>query len=151
MLSVIILTSCQEVSSPKELMDRFYTNKKDFNLLVTKLQTDNRFDSLFQIEPYTGLPDIEQKYPGEFARLKKIGITAASSHANTCKQCSRWYLFKTNWPGKHPVFFIYHDDNDSTESFKDFYKKDNYGNETWGLGDDWKMFRFVDTIRNIKY
>jgi len=40
---------------------------------------------------------------------------------------------------------------DSTENLKGFYKKDKHKNETWGLGDNWKMFRFVNTISDVKF
>jgi hypothetical protein len=40
---------------------------------------------------------------------------------------------------------------DSSENKAGFYKIDKYKNETWGLGSKWKMFRFVDTLRDIKY
>ncbi|MGG9972803.1 hypothetical protein ACQ33O_13505 [Ferruginibacter sp. SUN002] len=145
-----ILASCQQISSPKELIDRFYTNKADLDSLVKKIGNNKHLDSLFYSGPETGIPDIKDSYPNEFRLLTKIGITDASSH-NTCYVCDRWYYLKTNWPSEYPIYLIYNNKQDSIENTKGFYKKDKYKNETWGLGGNWRMFRFVDTIRDIKF
>jgi hypothetical protein len=148
--ALFILPGCQQHSSPKELIDRFNFNKPYFDTLVISLQNDKKLDSLFQIPPYSYMPDLADLYPEEFKLLNKIGITAASSHHGMCRICPRWYLLKTNWPSKHPVFVIYNSPGDSAENISGFYQIDKYKNETWGLGDKWKMFRFVDTITDVK-
>ncbi|HRH49941.1 MAG TPA: hypothetical protein PLP23_14390 [Panacibacter sp.] len=127
-------------------MDRFYGNKIYFDSLATLLQADRKLDSLFQNGPERGIPDIEISYPKVYMLLKKLGITDASSHLQICKRCPPWYYLKTNWPSEFPIYFIYNFNDsplDSLENIKGFYKKDEYNNETWGLGDKWKMFRLV--------
>ena len=151
LLASFVLTSCQNRNTTKELLDRFYTNKPYLNSIISKLQNDKRLDSLFDIGPEAWFPDIKTIYPNEFILLEKIGIIgASSSHYGICKTCPRSYCIKTNWPSEYPIYLIYNF-SDSTENIKGFYKKDKYKNETWGLGDDWKMFRFVDTITDVKY
>ena len=148
-LSSLILHTCKRDSSPEELKSRFYSNKISFDSLLSIIQNNKKLDTLFHNRVDQGLPDMQTSYPKEFGLITKIGIKEISSHGSYCKKNLRWYYIKTNWPSAHPIYFIY-DDCDSEETPKDFYKQDKYLNETWGLGESWKMFRFVDTIRNVK-
>ena len=150
-LFIQIILGCNHYSTSEELIKKFYEEKPHLDTIVNRLNRDKKFDSAFHIEPYTGLPNIKNSYPHELQILKKIGIIGASAHPNTCgRWCPHWYLFTTDWPSEHPIMLIYNFDNTS-ESVKGFYTIDKYKNETWGLGDNWKMFRFVDTITDIKY
>jgi hypothetical protein len=151
LITTLFFVSCHSYNTPEELKDKFYLNKKKFTSLTTKLDNDKKFDSLFHLTPYSPLPDLKDSYPTEFYLLNELDIASLTSQYGICKTCPRWYLLKTKWPSKHPVFLIYNENYyDSTENLKGFYKKDKYENETWGLGDNWKMFRFVDTIRDRK-
>jgi hypothetical protein len=152
LLSTLSILCCHSYNTPEELRNRFYLNKTKFALFTTKLDRDKKFDSVFHLMPYSPLPDLKDSYPMEFSLLNELGVVSVTSHYSRCKICPRWYLLKTNWPSKHPIFLMYNENYyDSTESLKGFYKKDKYQNETWGLGDNWKMFRFVDTIKDVKY
>lgn len=154
LLLMFTFVSCQKKSTSNELRNKFYSNQIQFDSLVTALRNNSKLDSLFYSGPDAALPDIKTIYPKEFELLKKLGITAASSHPNVCRVCPRWYYLKTDWPSEHPIYLIYNFTNysmDSAENIKGFYKKDRYKNETWGLGNNWKMFSFVDTIRDFKY
>jgi hypothetical protein len=77
--------------------------------------------------------------------LNEVGITEASSNKNVFPKGTMWYYFKTNWPNEYPIYLIHNAHNyyDSSEFEKGFYSKDEVSNETWGLGDRWKMFRLV--------
>ncbi len=133
---------------PAELNDTFLQNKESLNLLVKNLQDDKRLDSLFFIGPDSGIPDIKRSHPQIFELLKHAGITDASSHKNAFCNHVQWYLFKTNWPNEYPICLMFNSCDEETA--KGFYKKDEYLNETWGLGENWKMFRFVKTITDVK-
>ena len=154
LISFLILSSCQRKSTIVELKERFYSQKSSLDSLTVLINSDTRLDSLLQIPPDSGLPDIQKYYPTEFKLLEKIGITHISSHPSISWHSPRWYYMKTNWPSKFPIYLIFNFtnyQNDSLENEKGFYEKDRYKNETWGLGDNWKMFRFVHTIDDIKY
>ncbi|MGC4103795.1 hypothetical protein [Ferruginibacter sp.] len=157
LLGLILLTGCKQQQSPEKLIARFYTNKALFDKLVTTLTNNKKLDSLFYRQPETGeadLPDIKDAYPDVYELLNKLGVTVALSSPNICKICPRWYYLKTNWPGEHPIYFIYNFTDysrDSAENVKGFYKIDKYKNETWGLGDNWKMFSFAHVIDDVKY
>jgi hypothetical protein len=143
-----LILSCSRNRSVAELNDTFSKNKDSLDLLVKSLQDDKKLDSLFFIGPDSGIPDIEKTYPQIFDLIKHIGITDASSHKNSNCKKAQWYYFKTNWSNGYPIYLIYNTCDE--KAVKGIYKKDEYLNETWGLGDNWQMFRFVDTIKNIK-
>jgi hypothetical protein len=152
LLAALLLSSCDDYYTPEELKNKFYSNKQLLTKFTSKLETDKNFDSVFQIEPYSPLPNFKSIYPEEFPLLEQVGINSVTSQTGRCLKCPRCFILKTNWPSKHNIFLIYNEKQyDSIENEKGFYKIDEYKNETWGLGDNWKMFRFVDTIRNIKY
>jgi len=160
-LTLLSLVACH-YSTPEELKAKFYSSKNKLVSFTAKLESDKKFDSVFHVPPYTPLPDFKNAFPKEFALAKELGIVSITSCKGSCLRNSKWYFIETNWPSKHPVFLIYnfcsynyyYDTTgipcDCTESHKGFYKKDKYENETWGLGDNWTMFRFVDTIRDFK-
>lgn len=149
LLSSLIVVSCNRNKTPAELIDTFSENKETLHLLVKSLQNDKKLDSLFFIGPDSGIPDIKNSYPEAYNMLRKLGIIDASSHKNADCKKNQWYYFKTNWPNEYPIYLVFNTCDEETA--KGFYKKDEYSNETWGLGDNWQMFRFVKTITNIKY
>jgi len=143
LLSICLMTaSCHNNKNPVELINTFLQHKQTLDLLISDLQKDNKLDSLFQIMPDSGIPDIKNSYPQVYALIKKVGITAVSSHPNSFPKRTRWYYFKTNWPNEYPIYLIFNA-YDSSETKKGFYLKDEVSNETFGLGDNWTMFRFV--------
>jgi hypothetical protein len=141
----LVLISCNQNKTTPELIETFNKNKKALGLVIDKLQNDKRLDSLFQIGPESGLPPIKNSYPLEYDILNKAGIIDASSHKNVFPVRTNWYYFKTNWPNEYPIYLIFNAYNsyDSIEFEKGFYSKDEVSNETWGLGDRWKMFCLV--------
>lgn len=141
-LTLLITYGCQNNKKPLELIETFKKNKISLDLLVYKLQNDKRLDTLFQNEPDSGLPNIKSSYPDIYAILKEVGITDASSHMNLFPKWSSSYYLKTNWVNEYPIYIIFNC-YDSSETKKGFYSKDEVLNETWGLGNNWKMFRFV--------
>jgi hypothetical protein len=134
--------SCQTNKSHAELIEVFNENKKALDTLISNLQNNNKLDSAFQIGPDAGIPNIKETYPAIFNLLKEVGITGAFSLPNVFPKRTEGYYFKTNWQNRDPIFLIYNA-YDSIETKKGFYAKDEVLNETWGLGDNWKMFRFV--------
>jgi hypothetical protein len=141
----LVLIGCNQDKTAPELIEIFNKNKKGLGLVITELQDDKSLDSLFQIGPYSGLPPIKDSYPAVYDILNKAGITDASSHKNVFPSRTNWYYFKTNWPNEYPIYLIFnaHNSYDSSEFKNGFYSKDEVSNETWGLGDHWKMFRLV--------
>ena len=148
LLVSLIIAGCSRNKTPSELIDTFSQNKMTLDSLIKSLQNDKTLDSLFFIGPDAGIPDIRQSYPKVYDMLRKVGITDASSHKNANCKYFHWYYFKTDWPNDYPIYLIFNTCDD--ETFKGFYRKDEYLNETWGLGDNWQMFRFVKTITNFK-
>jgi len=141
-LTYLMTFGCSNNIKPTELIETFNKNKPSLDLLINKLHKDKKLDSLFQIEVDSGLPNIKGTYPEIYAVLKKVGIIDASSHRNAFSKWSNWYYLKTNWLNGHSIYLIFNT-YDSSETIKGFYLKDEALNETWGLGDNWKMFRFV--------
>jgi hypothetical protein len=141
-----MLESCSTNQTPEQLKETFYSRKNELDSIVNKLENDTTLISLFQIGPDNGLPTIENSFPAIYTKLKKTGITDASSHFGGYHQNKNnkmwWYYFKTNWPNEYPIYLIY-DAYDSSKSKKGEYKKDEVSNEWWGLGDHWTLFRLV--------
>jgi len=150
LILVSIFCVCKRNPSPAELIEKFNGNKIYLDSLAASLKQDKKFDSFFHYRLDLGLPDIKNTYPKQFELIRKAGLIEISSNP-VCRICPRWYYIKTNWISEYPIYLIYNSRQDSMESEKGFYKIDKYLNETWGLGDNWRMFRFVDTIRDVKY
>ncbi|MFT3680431.1 MAG: hypothetical protein QM791_09180 [Ferruginibacter sp.] len=145
LITFSFLLGCRYNTFPGQAIERFNNSKMYLDEFVSSLRSDPSLDSIFRLTHVNKLPPVENSYPEIFKLLKDVGITEAASHQNICKICPGWYYLKTNWSGNDPVYLIYNF-SDTAENVKGFYKKDDYGNETWGLGDQWKMFRFVKTI-----
>ena len=138
----LTVSGCHENKSPTELIEVFNNKKVALDILINNLQKNKKLDTIFQIAPDSGIPNIKKTYPAIHDLLKEIGITDASSHQNSFPKRTQWYYLKTNWPNKGSIYLIYNA-YDSVETKKGFYVKDEVSNETWGLGDNWKMFRFI--------
>ena len=135
-----------------ELHEQFYQAKPALDNLIYKLEQDSHLDSFFKIAPGEGLPAIEKEYPVEYSLLKKCGITHASSHHNAYHKGKSWYYFETDWLAEAPILLSYNiaDSNDTNERQRGFYKKDEYRNEWWGMGDGWQMLQLMKEIDYIK-
>ena len=165
----VISINCDRSKTVSELMNTFSLNKPKLNAVVSNIQKDKILDSFFfNIGAENGIPDIKTIYPQQYKMLKEVGITDASAHLGTCdykpvhpnKENThpetwyqynlkhKWYYFKTNWQADHPIFLMYNE-CDTAETREGFYNKDENENETWGLGDNWKMFRLVK-YREVK-
>ena len=166
LLTSLIVTNCDRSRTATQLIQTFSDNKPKLTAIVKNIQTSKVLDSLFsEIGPENGIPDIETRYWKQYEMLEEVGITDASAHKGACPQLStskdeqdkrfiaaanwqkahfknKWYYFKTNWQSDHPVFLIYNE-CDTAKTHKGFYEKDEYQNETWGLGDNWEMFRLI--------
>ena len=157
----LISTNCGKSKTISELMNTFALDKPKLNAIVNNIQKDKILDSLFfNIGAENGIPDIKTNYPQQYKMLREVGITDASAHAGTCEIDKenrpnetlykynlkhKWYYFKTNWQAEHPIFLMYNE-CDTAKTHKGFYDKDENQNETWGLGDNWIMFRLVKYI-----
>jgi hypothetical protein len=148
LLGVLLFFSCHRPKNHEELVKMFQQHKPTLDSLIERLKSDKKLDSLFNIDPYTGLPDIKKSYPAEFNMLNQVGITDASSHK--CNKIKSWYYLKTNWPSDYPIFLVY-TPCDSLKTVTSFYEKDKYSNEWWGLGENWQMFKFLKTIDYVKF
>ena len=133
--------NCRHNKTPAELMDTFYKNEDHLTQIIKTLQTDKHLDSLCSNMPFDSLPNIENAYPTIFNRLKSIGIKHISSHPGSNKLI-RWYYLETKWPNEYLIGLIY-SPYDSPTTKKGYYEKDEVNNETWGLGNNWSMFRLV--------
>ena len=138
----LVVAGCHHNKTSTELFETFSQNKTNLDLLIDNFKKNKKLDTIFQIGPDSGLPDLKNSYPDIYEMIKKIGITDASSHKNVFPKNTFWYYFKTNWPNEYPIYLIFNA-YDSSETKKEFYLKDEVSNETWGLGDNWKMFRLV--------
>ena len=138
----LLVVGCRHNKTPKELIADFYRNENELNLIIQKLQTDKKLDSLFSLTSIDGLPKIENSYPHVFNKLKSLGIKHASSHPNVYPKVTNLYYFETEWPNEYLICLVFNA-YDSSESKKGYYNKDEVSNETWGLGNNWNMFRWV--------
>lgn len=157
-LFCILSTGCQNASTAKpDLQGKFLSIKPQLDSIVYFAQQDKKLDSAFWIGPDNGLPPIEQNYPLEYSLLKRAGITDAASFPNVLHAYHHWYYLRTDWQDTVPVYLVYNlildtmdyrtgSLPDSSENQPEFYKIDKYGNETWGQGGKWKIFRLVHTI-----
>ena len=138
--------------TPKELHEYFYVKKPDLDRIISKLEVDQKFDSLFHLAFGSEVPNIKRKYPNEFNILKKCGVTHLSSQKNSFPKGTNWYYIETNWPGEAPILLSYNIKNtdEFSERQKGFYRKDEYSNEWWGLGEGWQMLQLVKEIDYIK-
>ncbi|MEO8769660.1 MAG: hypothetical protein ABI402_06235 [Ferruginibacter sp.] len=110
------------------------------DLVIKRLQNDKEMDTL--IQNWEGLSRLKKSYPDIYSLLKNIGIKHISSHQSVYVRMARWYYFETNWPNEYLICLIY-DQYDSSQTKKGYYSKDEVANETWGLGNNWDMFRWV--------
>ncbi len=138
----LIASSCYQNRTQSELANFFHANKPTLDSIVKSLQYDKKLDSIFQIIPDSRIPDIKNSYPDFYNMLTKVGIIHVSSHLNVYPKKNSWYYFKTDWSSDYPIYVIYNA-YDSVETKLGYYSKDEVSNETFGLGDKWKMFRFV--------
>ena len=141
-LFVCFLFGCRHNKTSQELIATFYKNENDLSLIIKKLQTDKHLDSLFLSESMKGLPKIKNEYPEVYNKLKSLDISHASAHKNVSPHGTNWYYFETEWPNEYLICLVFNA-HDSSESIKGYYKKDEVSNETWGLGNNWSMFRWV--------
>ena len=137
--------SCRQNKKPEELINTFYKHESELTSIIKELQTNKNLDSIFSNVP-EGLPQIETSYPIVFRKLKSLKIKHASSHPSFPKG-TRWFYFETEWPNEYLICLIYNA-YDSTQSKKGYYKKSEVSNETWGLGNNWQMFRLVKYERD---
>lgn len=138
-------TGCSATEDPQQWKNRFHTHYPKLEKLVHRLGNDPQLDTLFHIGAESGLPDIAVTYPSVLKQLQQAGITDASSHRCSRDKWRRWYYFKTNWPSIYPIYITY-DPTESIKTQKGYYEKDKYGNETWGLGGHWLIYRWVAII-----
>ena len=137
--------SCKTYNNPEELKAIFYKNKSKLDLLANSLKQDNTLDSIFSDRGNMQdslFIDIKQSYPAVYSSLIKSGIIEASSHKQVYPKGKKWYFLKTNWKNEYPIYLVY-DPIDSFQTAKGFHSKDEVLNETWGLGENWLMFRWV--------
>jgi hypothetical protein len=148
----IFAISCQQYKTADALIIHFYEKKPQLDLLITNLQADKELDSLFRISLDSTLPILKSNYPNAYNTIKNCSITKGFSCSNAFQKGTTWYYFETNWPSKNPILLSCNtkNANDSTERIKGFYKKDQYNNEWWGLGDGWQMLRLVKEIDYFK-
>ena len=144
----LFICGCRHSRTSEELISMFYDDEKDLDVVVKKLQTDKKLDSLFQYSG-EGLPNIKDSYSDIYTTLKRLGIKHASSHKNAFNKFTKWYYFETTWPNEYLICLVFNA-HDSSESKKGYYSKDEVANETWGLGNNWSMFRWVKDKSNPK-
>lgn len=149
-LIIFYSTGCTANEDPQQWKNRFHTHYPQLEKLVHRFRNDPELDTRFHIRADSGLPDIAASYPSVLKLLQKVGITDASSHRCYSNKWSHWYYFKPNWPSAYPIYIIY-DPTEPIKTGKGYYEKDDYGNETWGLGGHWSMFRWVAVIPSVCY
>lgn len=147
-LMSVFSAGCSAKEDPQQWKNRFHAHSPRLERLIHRFQNDAQLDSCFHIRPDSGLPDIATSYPSVLKLLQAVGITDASSHKAARNKWTRWYYFKTNWPSDYPIYLIY-DPTETIETEKGYYKKDKYANETWGVGGNWRMFRWVAVITDV--
>jgi hypothetical protein len=162
---ITVIQGCNTNLDSKQLIEKFYQNKSDLNFLINSIKGDKILDSVLGEKLNGNLLKLKTSNPGQYDLCKKLGITELSSHKSISKNSPRWYYIKTDWKSEYPIFLIYgyveyhladsiiKDKSevkiniDSSGKIKGFYKKDDNNNETWCLGDNWKMFRLVKEIQ----
>ena len=137
--------SCKTYNNPEELKAIFYKNKSKLDLFANSLEQDRTIDSIFSDRKNMQdslFINIKQRYPNVYSSLIGSGIIEASSHRQIYPKGKKWYFLKTNWHNEYPIYLVY-DPYDSIQTKKTFYNRDEVRNETWGLGENWFMFRWV--------
>jgi hypothetical protein len=138
------LTKCQSRLSPEELKAKFYRHKTDLEFVIKSIERDKKLASIFSYEwtPVGRLPTEDKAYHDIFIKLKNADIKHFSVHPNPYPKGTKWYYLETSWPNDYLIVLSYNA-YDTSETTKGYYSKDEVNNETWGLGDNWYMFRWV--------
>ena len=145
LLIIIVLlacTGCRPNKNPEKLKANFYKHQQALDQFVFTLQNDKLLDSLFGATYLLKIDELKNSYPDLYKSLTNAGIEAASSCRRAYPKKAKWYFIKTNWRSEYPIYLKY-DRYDSIQTVKRYYNKDEVSNETWGLGDNWFMFRWV--------
>jgi hypothetical protein len=146
-----IFFSCNQKISSTELTTKFYRQEASLNIFIDSIKNNRVLDSVLQKNFNGNVNYFKEANPKIFKLAYSLGISEVSAHKK-CKNCDYWYYIQTNWGDKYPIYLIYDYADyrynqeiiiDSSENVKGFYKKDDNNNETWGLGNKWKMFRLV--------
>ena len=142
----VLLIACKENQlNPQEKVTKiFFAKKNFFDSIVYKLRfLQLRNDSVPSGSSY--LEGLQKRDIILFNELISTGITDLIIYYRPgCKKVEH-YDFKTDW-GSNNEFYIDYNSCDSLETKKGYYRKDEKGNEFWGLGDSWKMWKLVEYL-----
>lgn len=148
---ISLFWGCNQKKSSTELTTKFYSLEASLKNFIDSIKNNRVLDSVLLKNFNGNINYFKEANPKIFKLAHTLGISEVSAHKK-CKNCDYWYYISTNWSDKYPIYLIYDYANyrynqeiiiDSSENVKGFYKKDDNHNETWGLGNRWKMFLLV--------
>ncbi|GAB2823419.1 hypothetical protein [Ferruginibacter profundus] len=136
-----LLTACSSsIDSPAELISKFNTHRKEFDQLLSDLNTNPVVDSLYR---GTVTRRSEELPKDIYRRLLNLNIPIVYRHyCCNKKPCQAIFVFQTTWNTKVP-FIIDNNPCDSLRTKINSYVKDKNNNEFWGLGDSWQIYKEV--------
>jgi hypothetical protein len=127
----------------EKMIKKFNINKTELTQLVKIFQDNPQIDSMFQSEFLASRK--AKEFPETFSKqLSVIGIEKVSIHQAKCpmKSDKKTFILETNWIAKDSVS-IFYAVCDSIETKNGFYRKDDNGNEIWGIGESWGIVKIV--------
>ncbi|MEP6465995.1 MAG: hypothetical protein ABJB05_06800 [Parafilimonas sp.] len=139
----LIFFGCeQKDKQPHIYIDRFYKNEEGLNHLIEALRKDT-----FLEDKWGDL--IERNKFNNAIKQKLYDLSIDSVHLFSCGHKQKQFDFITNWGQKNSMH-LYYNTLDSVQTEKGFYKKDEYLNETWGLGNHWALSivkKYIETMQ----
>ena len=142
---LLLFSSCNtDINSSKEILNKFQSNRNKFDLLLSNLKSNPAIDSLFSSENNRGRKI--DAFPTEItSTLSQLGISDVYLHYGCGKPSTKIFVFKTTWNSKTPIII---DNNpcDSLRVINGYYSKDENGNEFWGCGNSWQVYKETKVI-----
>ena len=124
--------SCSHKIDSKDLIERFYKNQGELIDLVAILKRDTLTYNSGNILQKDTFDILTARF------FEKLGLRRVWVFSWSCIE-ERQFDFTTNWSNQLPIH-LYYNTCDTTETVKGFYRKDQNGNEFWGLGNNWALW-----------
>ena len=136
----LILSSCSKTRSDiKSYIDKFYSNKSDFDKIVASLSADGTV--MNRVGYFINKNNLNKDVRDI---LDKLDITDISTNSSDCKGIAQFQL-EANWTTKEHIYFT-KDSCDYEQTAKGYHKQTSEFIEVYGLGDNWLMWVDYDLL-----